>query len=392
MPRILLTSVLKPVTDPRLLARLGRSLAELPGAEIHIAAHRAADAPVERVDNECANIRLHPIFDFPRLSLARALAGLRLLRLLRKLQPDILVVGTAELLPAALWWRRRTGGLLVYDVRENYALNLRTQQVFPPLVARVLAWLVTQFEAAAAPQLVGVLLAERAYATELPWLIDCCRVEIIENKYQPAGPLPVRIPEPLPSFSVVRPLRLVVTGTLSELYGTFRAVALVRVLVLRRYIFDLLLVGFCPLFFHYDKLKSIQQKVSWLQIEGGNAPVPHSRLIQALREADFALLPYQSHPSLDTCIPSKLWECMAEQVPVVVPHTARWRTVVAQYGAGFALDFDAPDAAEQFLAGLASGPFYPAGAPPEAFWAPEGVRLRAFFVQLEPVGAHSTTA
>lgn len=385
---IVLASVLKPVTDPRLLARLGRTLAAEPGTIVHIVAHRAADAPSERADDELPNVHLHPLFDFPRLSLRRLAASLRLLRKLRELQPAVLVVGTAELLPAALWWRWRTGGQLIYDVRENYALNLRTQGVFRRPVARALAWAVERVEAWAAPRLAGVLLAERSYAAELPWLPRCPHVAVIENKYQPPPQRftpPEKKPraEKLPSESPP-PLRLLVSGTLSELYGTFQAVALGDALVTAPLAigFELWLVGFCPLRFHYDKLKELASTRPWLRLVGGDAPVPHSQIIDAIRTADVGLMPYQAHPSLDSCVPTKLWEYIGEQLPVAVPPTPLWAATVTTYRAGFALDFDAPDAATRFSERLAAGGFYPAGAPAEAFWAAEAARLCAFFASL----------
>jgi glycogen synthase len=380
--RIVLTSVLKPVTDPRLLARLGRTLAELPGAEVHILAHVAADAPTTRPDTERPNIFLHPIFDFPRLSLNRALAGQRLLRKLRELRPDVLVIGAAELLPAGLQWQRRTKGKLVYDVRENYALNVRTQGVFPPLIASALAARIERMEAAAAPHLAGALLAERVYAEQLPWLKACKRVEIIENKYQPT--ILTHIPHRRTKGWPEVPLRLLVSGTLSDLYGTFRAIEFVESLVAFTLpgSIELTIVGYAPRYGDYEYLLALTEKFPWLHLVGGDEPVPHALIIDHMRASDLALLPYLDHPSLTTCIPTKLWECLGEALPVVVPPNPLWSEIVNRHQAGFVVDFEKSGVAQELIARLGAGNLYPEGVPPEAFWSTEAARLSAFFLAL----------
>lgn len=381
--RIVLASVLKPVTDPRLLARLGRTLADLPGAEVHIVAHVAADAATPRPDLVRPNVFLHPVFDFPRLSMARALAGRTLLGHLRRLQPDILVVGAAELLPAGLQWQRRTGGQLVYDVRENYALNVRTQGVFPPLVAPLLAARIERLEAAAAPHLSGALLAERVYAEQLPWLSRCRRVEIIENKYQPTSPIPdPSLREPL---SPDRPLRFLITGTLSELYGTFDAIELVRSLraanrpqaIAGLAEHELHLVGQAPRPTDARLLRQLATQLPWLKLTGIERLVPHTVIIEAVRQADIGLLPYRPHPSLDGCIPTKFWEYQAERLPILQRWRGHWRAIDgAPNGPAPPVDF-----LLAFLE-LLSQPHEPSTSPLAAFWGSEAPRLKAFFAEL----------
>lgn len=411
--RIVLASVLKPVTDPRLLARLGRTLAELPGAEVHIVAHVAADAPTARVDTARPNVFLHPVFAFPRLSLARARAGRTLLDHLRRIGPDVLVVGAAELLPAGIQWQRRTGGRLVYDVRENYALNVRTQGVFPPVVAGLLAARIARLEAAAAPHLSGALLAERIYAEQLPWLARCARVEVIENKYQPPSPIPD--PPLRGPLTPDRPLRFLITGTLSELYGTFDAIYLMESLLESLKELDdaptervLHLVGHAPQAEDAEQLRAMAARLPWLKLTGIEQPVPHAAIIDAVRHAHIGLLPYRPHPSLDGCIPTKFWEYQAEGLPIVQRVGDRWRSVYQ----GIVEETEEtipraePSIEDEYYAYyevmLAAGrPTYPwafintvlrlvergrQNAPPpppaEAFWATEAARLQAFFADL----------
>ncbi len=384
--RIVLASVLKPVTDPRLLARLGRSLAALPGAEVHIVAHRAADCPVARPDTVAANVFLHPVFHFPRLSGARAAANRRLSRALYVLAPDVLVIGAAELLAAGLRWQRRTGRPLVYDVRENYALNLRTQGVFPAPLARLLAWGLARLEARAAPRLAAVLLAERVYAGQLPWLAHCRGpVAIIENKYQPPEARPEARPEAQPALPPApgqlaprpagAPLRVLLSGTLSALYGTFDVLAALGTVPAG--LLEVWVVGHAPLAADARRLRAYAARQPALRLTGIEAPVPHATIVAAIRTADVGLLPYRKHPSLTGCIPTKLWEYLGEALPVLAPTDASWRAgLPPNHWPILGYERAALGAA---LAQLARTPPRTAGfePPAEAFWATEAARVQA---------------
>ena len=181
-PLILLASVLKPVDDTRMMGKFARTLAAL-GARVAVAGQATAAA------RPGAGITLHPIFSGARLSLARLLAQARYWRLLGQLRPLLVVVHAPELLPLTLLWQALGGGReFIYDIRENYALNVGTQQVYHGLAKRALAAGLRWVEGIAARRAAAVLLAEASYADELTFLqsLPPGRVLLLENKYQPA--------------------------------------------------------------------------------------------------------------------------------------------------------------------------------------------------------------
>ena len=212
--RILLASLLKPVNDTRMFAKLGQSLCKLEQAEVHIAGFIA---PLP----EQSPITFHPIFHFKRLSWQRLTAQWTFWKLLNQLRPEVLVVCTHELLPVAWWYKKKHGGQLVYDVQENYQLNLETQQVYGSVLGRLLGKLVRGVEKAVAPWVDHFLLAEASYAQELPFLGN--RFTLLQNKFK--APLGFTARQTPVFLQGQAPLKLLYSGTISELYGVLEAIS-----------------------------------------------------------------------------------------------------------------------------------------------------------------------
>ncbi len=373
---ILLASVLKPVDDPRMLGKFARTLAAVPGVAVAVAGQAAPTASPD-------NIALYPLFQGSRLGMNRLRAQARYWHLLRRLRPDVVIVHAPELLPLTLLWQRLgPGRRFVYDIRENYALNVRTQRIYRPWVGRVLAGALRRVEGWAAGRAAGLALAEASYADELPFLggLPPERVAVLENKYQPAPgealPAAAR-PQPGPH----EPLRLLFSGTLSELNGVREALALAeRLHAARPGGAHLALVGYCQ---QPALLRELQAAAAAhparLSLEGGARPVPHAAVVAAIGRSHLGLLAYRPHPSSARCRPTKLFEYLAHGLPVLVPPNPLWMAPVRASSAGLAIDFaDAAAAADAVLAALAAAPvFYPQGPPAEALWAGEAKKLCA---------------
>ena len=376
MPRsitILLASVLKPLDDTRMLGKFARTLAQRPNTEVHVAG-RLAPAPADLP----GNLYVHALLDGTRLSWARLQAQWRYWKLLQEVQPTVVFVHAPELLPlTALWQALGQGRRFVYDVRENYALNIQTQQVYPAWARGLLAGLVRWLEALAARRATAVLLAERSYAEELPFL-QPERTLVIENKYQPysteAQPAALgHLPAP------TEPLRLLYSGTISELNGVFEAITFWRQLREAWPLAHLTIIGFCQQPAQLERLRAAVAEVgTGVTLIGGGTLVPHAQIVAEIGRSHLGLLPYRPHPSTARCIPTKLFEYLAHGLPVVIPPNPLWRGIVEPYQAGVCIDFQAlghssPSAAE--LAALFQQPFYQEGVPDEAFWATEAEKL-----------------
>lgn len=365
--RILLASVLKPVNDTRMFHKLGLSLSHLPGTEVHICGF-AAPQPAAP-----AHVFFHPLFSFRRLSWRRLLASWQYLRLLFQLKPALIIAGTFELLLPSLLYKLLHPCRVVYDIRENYYLNLRSQQVYPPLVRDLLAAGIRALEYLAAPALTAFFLAEKSYQQELPFLGH--KHLVLENKFKPYGDAPCPGQATRPVTWPPGPVRLLYSGTISDLYGVFEAIALCHRLHRLEPVFTLTIIGYCPQHQTLERVQAAIRDKPYIHLVGGDQLVPHQQIVTAIRESHLGLLPYHPHPSLSHCRPTKLFEYLAAALPVLVQHNPYWEPLIREHAAGLVIDFlDYQPGA--LLQQLQASTFYPHQDLGEFCWAPEEQKLQ----------------
>ena len=321
----------------------------------------------------------HGIFWGSRLNLNRLAAQGRYWRLLQAIKPDLVVVHAPELLPLTLLWQALgRGRKFIYDIRENYALNVSTQRIYQGLVRRGLAAGLRWVEARAARRAAGVILAEASYAAELPFLsqLPPARVVVLENKYQPQpGETLRRKPLALPPLD--EPLRLLYSGTISELNGVREAITFTRQL---RAAWPggvrLTIIGFCQ---QPELLRQLAElaagNADWLTLIGGAEPVAHTEIVAEVGRNHLGLLPYRPHPSTERCRPTKLFEYLAHGLPMLAAPNPLWQELLDRHGAGLSVDFRQPVDASALVAQLRSCLFYPDGIPTDVLWAGEGKKL-----------------
>ena len=381
---VLLASVLKPVDDTRMREKFAAALLAWPNAQVQVRVHVAGRDPGGNLDPDLVagfpRICYHSIFWGSRLGLNRLTAQGRYWRLLRAVRPTLIIVHAPELLPLTLLWQRLgRGRQFIYDIRENYALNISTQGVYGRGVRGWLAAGLRWVETRAAGRAAAVILAEASYAAELPFLarLPANRVLTLENKYQPAAE------EQLPTGARAspppdQPLRLLFSGTISGLNGVREAIALTQ--ELRRAWpggARLHLIGYCQQPALLRELTRLAgENPAWLTLTGGARPVPHRHIITAIAGADFGLLAYQPHPSTARCRPTKLFEYLAHGLPVLLPTNPLWEALLVRHQAGLVVDFARPTRAAATVAAAAGQLFYPQGPPAEVLWASEAKKLR----------------
>ncbi len=361
---ILIASVLKPADDIRMARKIGKSIAKLPGTEVHIAGFTSKQETIE-------GLVLHPLFTFSRLSPKRAFANAKVLTLALRLKPTVFILSTHELLPAALLLKFLRGTKLIYDVQENYYRNIIYTDAFPGLIRKPLAGLVRLLEKSSARFIDHFLLAEKAYYHELPFAQ--AKAATVENKYiadqipQQEKTLPI-------SFATQTEIRLLYSGTISFSYGILEAIKLATDLHAIYPGYRLTIIGYAAQPEVLDKLKKAIKNKPFISLIGGNRLVPYNQIVSEIQQSDLGLLPYQPNKSTENCIPTKLYEYLANRLPMLLQQNSLWQELVERWQAGITIDFANSDAAV-LHAQITSALFYTNGPAKAIFWHTEEEKL-----------------
>ncbi|NEM97871.1 glycosyltransferase family protein [Pontibacter burrus] len=362
--RILLASLLKPVNDTRMYGKLGLSLCKLPEVQVHVAGF-TAPLPAEAPNN----LHFHPIFSFKRLSNGRFIAQQKYWQLLKTVKPDLLIVCTHELLLLSWLYCKNHSCKLIYDVQENYRLNLTAQDTYNPILKNLLAKGVRTIENLTASTIAHFFLAEQSYVKELPFIDD--RYTIVENKYKPA---PNYKPRPTPVNLKPGPLKLLYSGTISGIYGIFEAVELANNWHKLNAQVTLTIIGYCA---HKPTLQKLKQTIAdkpYITLIGGDKLVPHPEILKAITTHDLGLLPYQPNESTCRCIPTKLYEYMAYGLPVLMQHNKLWDDILTANNSGLSINFN-NTTTETIEPDIYNSSFYTNGIPKNVFWDTEERKL-----------------
>ena len=342
--RIVIASILKPVDDTRMFEKMGVTLSDSGKYEIFIVGHPSRNVPAY------ANIHFLPLKPFPRLSVARLLAPLKIFRILYQVSPQILIVNTHELLIVAILNRIFFGAKIVYDIRENYYRNLLYAESFPILLRPLLAGWVRLKEKVASPLFHHFFLAEKGYQKEMNFFGN--QATLIENK--------AIVPRGLSRIKEPGKVRLLFSGTLAESTGVFQAIHLARKLHDLNNAIQLTLIGYCA---KSEALKRLLDEIEgfpFIQLHGGNRLVPHPEVIQAIYHSDFGVVCYPPSRHTENTIPTKLYEYLACGLPILLQHHRPWVELASRYHACVAIDI--PNANPHTLLEQMQGSFYPSAS------------------------------
>ncbi|WP_448517935.1 hypothetical protein [Rhodoflexus sp.] len=354
MPRkVLIASLLKPVDDVRSFERFALSLA--PDDEVFIiGAPSLAPLPVQ------AHIHFLPYNFFPRRLRQRLTACLFFMHQTMQIKPDILIVQSPDLLFFATLYALFRPCRLIYDIRENYRLNLLHQGYYRGVGKYLLAVAVRLVETLCSLRVNRYWLAEQSYAQELPFV--GMNYDFVPNKYAPLHPLskPNRFPE------TNNRLRLIYTGTVSRAYGTHLAIDLAKKMHQTAPGTSLLVIGSCTDAAYLQELEAMIADCSFIRWEVRPRPINHQLIISALTNADLAVMSYLPNRSTERCVPSKLYEYMAYRLPFLMPANPLWESIAMPYQASLVVDFQSFDAA-QLLAKIRTVDFYNPEPPNDAW-------------------------
>jgi hypothetical protein len=348
--RVVIASVLKPVNDARMAEKIGESLAGNQ-FDVHIIGFPAAPLSGKMLTP-------HPLPYFSRLSARRILMPWKIARKALALRPDVFIITTHELLGAALFVKLITRCSVIYDVQENYFRNILYTRSFPLWIRPLLAWYVRLKEILTARFIDHFFLAERSYASELSF--QGAHHTILENKFK----------KPLRAGSQKRKLlHLIFSGTLGESTGVFIAIDLATRLHSANSAVTLTIIGYCSRPAELKKIKEAIRPLAFIRLIGGNKLVPHRQILEHLQSASAGIISYPSNPSTSGSIPTKLFEYLGLQLPILLINHPNWIDYCAPYNAAIVFDPAEIDARD-ILQTLRSKTFYTV-APRDVFWEAE---------------------
>lgn len=358
--RIVLASLLKPVNDTRMFEKLGVSLAR--EYDVHVIGYEG-QAPLP-----APSISLHPLKPFGRIGIARLLRAFAVLRTVLRLRPDLLIICTHELLWISLMAKLLTGCKVIYDVQENYALNILHSPTFTPMLRPLAAGYVRAKERLSNAWVSFYFLAEAGYEKEIEF--PGTRNVVLENKVR--SPQTDKQQHALTSIASDT-IQLLFSGTLAETTGVFIALDVAS----RLHVLDpkirLLITGYCA---HADtllKLKAALKDKPFVTLQGGDRLVPHTAILESIQAADFGIVSYPPNPSTLNSTPTKLYEYLAYRLPMLLIDHPAWVARCASYRAAVPFDPENFDSAS-VLQALKTQTFYT--APPDGiYWEEEENKL-----------------
>ena len=296
---IVIASVLKPVSDTRMTEKIAATLASNEHLDVHVIGYPAEYSPK-------AKITLHSFAAFKRISFTRMVTPFKIFKLIRKIKPSVLIVTTHELLGVALLTKLFTRAKVVYDLQENYYLNILHTTAFPPVVKHVIAAYVKLKETLAARWIDHFFLAEKVYLRQLPFARH--NHTVLENK----------VIDTFPSWSNARdPLALLFSGTLARSTGVFEAIALVRELHKTNSKVTLTIIGYAAKERELRQIHAEVRNSDFIKLIGGDAPVIHQEIVQAIMRSGAGIVSYQQNPATQGRTPTKLFEYLAADLPIL---------------------------------------------------------------------------
>jgi glycosyltransferase involved in cell wall biosynthesis len=352
---VLIASTLKPIRDVRAYQKLALSLSETNTYKVNIIGFSPKKPKSEPGIRSFSSMSR---FDSP---FDRVLAQGRFVRCILQVRPRLLICCTYELLPLAAFFKSIIGYKLVYDVQENYRANLDLNDTLPPGRKTQADGLIRRSEEVSGVDL--YLLAERCYADEMP---EKRPFLILENKFQGE-----RRPVKALHFQGRKKFRFCISGTITPAFGTWNAICWFGEILKTYPESELEIIGHCPIKPFREKLTQAAQNLPQLLLKVAQDPIPHEELVDALKKADFALLPYQNHPAISGKMPTKLFECAALGIPVLITPNPIWEDFLREFRGGHPVNFSDPSMANAEFTRTLEQVFFVSTPPESVLWKTE---------------------
>lgn len=323
--KVILAHTLKPVEESRINLKIASSLKKIDGLEVLIlGSSDFMEDPSERDEG----ISYKPIFSNRFRLWSRIWNSWLLLKTMRREKPMAIVVCSPDLLPAAITYKILWELVLVFDCQENMVLNLRFQTVYNNMKFRALSWLYSTFLAIAKRWIDRTWYAEQVYSEQIPELRK--NAYVFENKVSDAWKeLPVS-----PNHSH----GLFFGGVITAESGAIRAIDFIDEWLKRFPDWKVSIYGFCP-----DK--GLAAIIKGFALKNGidcqiDEWVGSKTIAFKVNQSTAVLMPYLESPANQGKIPTKFYEALYLEKPVLVQEGGYFSQLAYRYKAGIEVDFE----------------------------------------------------
>ena len=312
MNKICHVSVLNPSTHNRIFHKLAKSQRSL-GYEVSIIGQDARQNPYRLED-----IQILPLPVFKRLSSKRFFKlPFWVLSYIRKYPSQIYWLHTPELMWLGYLLKLK-GKVVIYDVHEDFFQTITYATHYPVWLRKPLAKGLRYLEKRWAQRLDAVVYAEICYDNMLA--LPESQVHILRNTFSIQALTPPSEPLSVPDSY------LLYTGTLAEEWGIFHTLELWKALFPYSSL-PLIMAGFTHSEEMVEKIRRWVEKAcleEYFTFIGGTSYVPYEQIVFLIQHCSFGTALYEINPAIKGKIPTKFYEYMAFDKPLIYTPDPTW--------------------------------------------------------------------
>ena len=324
MKKIVIASTLKPVDDVRSYWKLSQSMAKTNKYVVNI----IGNSGKKEINDQ--NIQFHPHKLNRSDWMKRLTIKWQILIKTLRLKPDLFIITTHELIAVALLLKLFTSCGLIYDVQENYYLNLT--KLNSSLFKKTYALFIRLKERLSQSFFNICWLAEQCYEEELPFIQNKI---IVENK---------AISYPIQSKKTNH-LTLGFTGTISHYSGIQNALNTFDKLKEIKPNIRLKITGQV----HDKKIEELLyskvQNNDHIQLEISKDPISYEKILYTILSMDAGIIGYEENLVNQNKTPTKLFEYSRYRLPYLVSEKTAWSRLGEKLGGAIPVDFNELDPA-----------------------------------------------
>ncbi len=319
--KIVIANTLKPVDDVRAFEKIAQSIAKTNKYEINIIGNAG------KKESGFSSIKFYPHHLSGKSIFKRLAIRYRILGILIKLKPNILIITTHELLTIAWLSKLINRTKIIYDVQEDYKQNIRYLSRLP--LTLLLAYLVRLKERISHAYVDQYWLAEVCYENDLqlkPSIVLENKAKNTDLKRNPKKKLSLLFSGTVSSYSQVQ--------LAIEVYQGLRGIKPDTTITI---------IGQCHDRKLFQWLEQLADQDGHINLQISDRFISHEQITEAIMESDLGIISYQPNAVNENKFPTKLYEYSRYSLPYLIQGNSKWYDKSIHLGGAIAIDFTNPN-------------------------------------------------